>query len=795
MERWLISFLMGAILSLLTPKVPALFYECLLIVLLIGAIKYHTLRNIFCFLMGVTWLWFSGHQYQQIWSNNQLNVNSVSYQKYDAKLTVINIPALKSDTWQFTAQVTHLDTKPLNEPIIARLYWQPDKTSGTNTLEQGAIVHAVIKLKPAHGTANPGNFNRIRWLKEQGIHATGHIKRNSDISIEHKGSNLRTSLFHGIEGATENISQRHLVLALLFGERAGFSHETWQVLQKTGTAHLVAISGLHIGLVVGFVFTIGLITLRILPRFILDTKKQPLQSRNVIGFLWYFSICAAWGYSYLAGFSLPTIRSLIFVVVLALANLSAIRLSLRQVILIAASVTVLLIPSSIYSPSFWLSYIAVSIIGFLYWRFKHAIYRGNRWLAPIVNLVLLQLGLIVFMAPVSAFLFQQASLMSLPANLVALPVVSFLVMPLLFLGLIMEVLLSGAGLEVFKLADGLLNLLWGYLSWLSSYQLSAFTTGSNKVLIISFIVLVILLATLFKPTVSRKKLLASGALLLTLGTASGFKFGQQSSTWYADVIDVGQGLAVVIRRNNTILLYDTGNKFPNGFSAAERDIIPYLKHLGVAHIDWLVVSHDDSDHAGGMDVINSQYKISNVMFNGAYSEKLFKKISIEQGVGYVKQMPQNCIAGDVINWQDLTVKVLWPLAQKADENDDSCVLHISDGEQSLLLTGDISKKVEKQLLSLYPNIKVDVLVIPHHGSLSSSSKPFLSTLRPKVAIYSAGRFNQWRMPRPEVQARYQHFGIQTYNTADNGMVSITFADEKMSVTRFRQDVRPYWTSN
>ena len=252
----------------------------------------------------------------------------------------------------------------------------------------------------------------------------------------------------------------------------------------------------------------------------------------------------------------------------------------------------------------------------------------------------------------------------------------------------------------------------------------------------------------------------------------------KSKGWQLVVFDVGQGLSVLVKKNDKAILYDTGASYPSGFNMIEAVVLPYLQHQGIRKLDKVIISHSDNDHAGGLVMLQQAMPIDELIFNNSKNPN-----------------SKACLQGESFNWQGLIFQVKWPEKQVSKENDDSCVLLISDGKHQLLLTGDISKKVEQKLLEKFPNLRADVVVVPHHGSKTSSSESFIERLNPELAIVSAGFLNRWHMPVAEVVQRYQNNNIELLNTADSGQIIITFSDQDIVKHTYHDDLWPFWFAN
>jgi competence protein ComEC len=269
----------------------------------------------------------------------------------------------------------------------------------------------------------------------------------------------------------------------------------------------------------------------------------------------------------------------------------------------------------------------------------------------------------------------------------------------------------------------------------------------------------------------------------------------KANTWQLHLFDVGQGLSVLISREEQALLYDTGAAYPSGFNMVDSVVLPYLQYAGIKQLDKVFLSHSDNDHAGGLTQLVTGIGMRQLITN-------------DNKLANSHQQSLPCYQGMSFHWQHLRISALWPLMPEKtinqsikkntgkmikQGNDDSCVLLISDGKHKVLLTGDITKKVEQQLLLLYPTLTADVLLVPHHGSKTSSSTAFIKQLSPDIALVSAGFLNRWNMPVTSVIERYRQQGIQLINSSEKGQVVLTFADE-IKVESYRDDLRPFWFS-
>ena len=338
-----------------------------------------------------------------------------------------------------------------------------------------------------------------------------------------------------------------------------------------------------------------------------------------------------------------------------------------------------------------------------------------------------------------------------------------------------------------------LSLLWQYLTWLANQPWAVVKLSSieQQLLIVLGIISAILF--LFLPRISLgrsrwlKGVLAMIVLMVVIPIKSAFVHSSPSIesknkaviNWQLVVFDVGQGLSVLIQHNDKAILYDTGAAYPSGFNMAESVILPYLQHQGISALDKVIISHSDNDHAGGLSQLQKTVPIKELIMNDNKASKA-----------------SFCQQGKSFNWQGLTIEMLWPKTLQGKENDDSCVLLVSSSKHKVLLTGDISKQTEYALIGEYPQLEVDVLVVPHHGSKTSSSTEFIKHTSPQTAIVSAGFLNRWHMPVREVVNRYKQDNLKLINTAEVGQVIINFSNQGVNqgikVQNYHDDLWPFW---
>lgn len=631
----------------------------------------------------------------------------------------------------------------------------------------GEIWKFSAKLKKPHGFSNPGLFDYEKFLFHKRVRATGYVKNPESSERVDSGSGhfsvnrIRQEVQQSIYSGLHDSPSDGLLVALATGIRAGITPAQWDTMRATGTNHLMAISGLHIGLIAGVVYWLFLKIWSFSPRLAL---WLPAQKAAVAP-----AIFAAVVYAALAGFNVPVQRALIMLII-ALLVLAMNRKTEPAYVLSLALMGVLLFdPLSVLAAGFWLSFAAVAIIT---WAIAGHSRRSKTGQAIFVQ-VAVSLGLI----PVLLLFFGQFSLVSPLANLVAVPVIGLLVTPMVLAGVALHYFgLNAVSTQLWDVAAQLVSWLWQWLSMLS--------------------VKLPLVSVPFSPETWTVPLAIFGVMLLL--TPKGLPGRWIGLVWMLPlfvvrpvspaqgeirltVLDVGQGLAIVVQSENNTLVYDVGRRFSDRFDTGADIVAPYLRRLGVNHVDQLIVSHEDSDHRGGVPGLRKEFPV-----NVVYS-------SVPAVIGDA----QFCRSGQ--HWRDGTVeyRMLSPddRAYQTDEKDNnlSCVLRISGPFGAILLPGDIEKATEQELVQEYgETLRSDVLLVPHHGSKTSSSSAFIDAVNPQLAVYSAGLGNRFHHPHARVMNRYRDRHIDTLNTAWSGAISVFLNSDGLNVEQNRLAHRHFW---
>ena len=645
---------------------------------------------------------------------------------------------------------------------------------GHQQFKAGQRWQLVVRLQQPHGSANPGSFDYEAWLFQQGIAARGYI-RASDDNRQLPGTRrfvltLRSTVRDRLLTVTEGLSFQSVLLALTLGERGLLTDQQWALFTQTGTNHLVVISGLHVVLVATLCALVFSKCWRMSGRLMILLPAQ--QAGAVAG------IGAALLYSALAGFALPTQRAVIMVVVFVLSRLLALNGNNWFSLQLAMLLVLLLDPLAATGSGFWLSFTAVSALLLVYKKHQTST-ANNRLKVSVRRMVTPQLAVFVGLLVPLGFWQGQIALLAPVANFVAIPVVSWLVVPLSLLAS----LLSGISTNASQWLFGIANLIFSglYLLLERLVLFSGFSPNwqvnplANVVLVPAGIGALLLLLPGY----------ANSRWLATLLLSPLFWTGTNAATeniLELHVLDVGQGLAVVLRTASHTLVYDTGPRFSSGFDSGSAIVYPALRQLGVKQVDLLVVSHGDNDHAGGVAGLVAAMPVKSVIA-GEHAVDLSVPV-------------HPCVQDQTWSWDGVDFRFLHPAEGGIFQgNNSSCVLLISTVGFQLLLPGDIDARIERRLLNQpWPDDRLEVLVSAHHGSNTSSSLSFLANIHPQLVIHSAGYRNQFGHPTPRVQDRIERLGGEQLNTADSGMISVALENHGMraAVHRYREAARRYW---
>lgn len=625
-------------------------------------------------------------------------------------------------------------------------------------VQAGERWRLSVRLKRPRGLLNPGGFDAERTALEAGIAAVGYVRDNGERIGAASGLHaLRAQLAERIDAAVGDPRMAALLRGLAVGDRRGFDDSDWRTLRRTGTSHLFAISGLHVGLVAMFAGTLALAL----------TWCFPVLLRSAPRRFWALppALLAATTYALLAGFQVPTRRALIMLCAAAIVLWLRRPVGLWQGWSLALCLVLLADPLAMLSVGFWLSFLGVA------WLLLAAQGRGHQsyWKTATRAQWSVGLGLL----PLGIGFFAQASWLAPVVNLVAIPWLAFVIVPILLLALPLLLVAPALADQALNGAAQLLSPLIAALDALADWSAAAAPIPEPSAIALACATVAVLLCLL--PIESRQRWLV---LPLLLPLLVHWPRLPEHGRFDLHVLDVGQGTAVLLRTQRHTLLFDTGAAFPNGYDLGQAVIVPALHALGVRRLDALVVSHADIDHAGGAASVLAEFPVARVLLGEPLPD-------IAGG---------SCRESELWRWDGVDLRLLHPPARYPTRgNELSCVLHVSGHTGSALLTGDAGEVAEMRMLNLHgEHLGSDVLILGHHGSRSSSSGPFLDAVRPKLAVATSGYRNRYQHPHAEVIERLRARDIAWLQLPDTGAVHLSFGDEGVHVRSRRQQRRRFW---
>jgi competence protein ComEC len=710
---------------------------------------------------------------------------------------IATLPELTERGKRFRFDVEKILTKNAIVPKHISLNFYRDMVSQRpeNGPSQFNYFHAAerwqftVRLKRPHTTYNPHGFDFEAWALAENIRATGSIQSKSGYkklaNFVYKPSyiieNLREKVGNYISQTLINKPYAGVIRALVVGDDSQISAADWNVYFRTGVNHLMSISGLHITMLAGMAFSIVGFAWRRLPSLVLrmPTRKAATIAGLVVAVL----------YALLAGMSVPTQRTLYMLLTFALALLVGKNLAISRALAMAVLVVVLLDPWAVIAPGFWLSFSAVVLIAYvMVGRLKPA----TAFKTALNTQWAITLGLL----PLLIVMFGQVSIISPVANAFAIPLISLIVVPMAILGSAIHVdfILHAAHFILELCMQGLV-----YLSSLPTWQQPAPPTWALPAALLGIICLLL-------PSGFPQRWLGF-ILLLPLFYVQPAKLAQ--GEMQATVLDVGQGLAVVIKTKNHTFLYDAGPSFSAQSDAGGRIIVPFLRGEGIKKLDGFMVSHNDVDHSGGAASVLAQIPVTWLASSFDTTKLNTKEISIKKSI--------KCYAGQHWAWDGVNFAVLYPTLESYQDtdltdNNKSCVVKVTSQFGSLLLTGDIEKQAENILLDdatglthssagLQANngaggvnhLKSDVLIAPHHGSKTSSTADFIQAVGAKHVIFTVGYLNRFKHPKPLIEKRYKESGAFNYRSDYQGALDVIFnAAQGLQVKSWRELQPKYW---
>jgi competence protein ComEC len=777
MARWTLGFLIGVVYITHFSHLPSIKLVYLLVFLSIVLIILAFLKLFFssnwilffvACCLGFSWALIIAHQRlaQQL-------PKILEGRTLIAKGRILTIPENHSRSVRFDFLIQNLETSvPIRYPISVRIKGYFYKNSSAKSIltefKKGDIWQLTLRLRRPRAFWNPGSFDYQAELFQQNICATGYLLEKFPLHLIQRANayysidNLRQKITENVKKALQGYPLLGLISALTTGIRYEITDKQWQVMRGTGTNHLFAISGLHLAFIAGIIYWIVRFIFCRIPYATLYIPAPKIASA--------LTLLSGIFYSALAGFAIPTQRALLMLSVFSLATIKRCYLTSWHSFHLALLIILIIEPFAVLSASFWLSFTAVILI---FYAISNRIKSLKNWRAGCRIQLTVSLGLI----PLSLLFFHQISWISFAANLIAIPSIGFLILPLSLLGSLLSLVSPVLGNPILIFAEQLLELLWKLLNFFSEIHFAQYYAylSSPWILVSSLIGILLLLAPRGIP-----------ARCFGFFWILPLFFGENQRPQYGDIwihlLDVGQGLASVVRTQHHVLIYDTGPRLSPSFDAGKLVILPFLQTIGVQKVNLMVISHGDNDHSGGAMIILKQIQVDKVL--SSIPKKFLPKIV------------SLCEEKTHWQWDGVRFEILYPpMNHHYLGNNSSCVLKISNHSKSILLVGDIEKAAENYLVyAKQKDLRSTVLIVPHHGSKTSSSIEFLNYVQPVYALFPTGFHNRFKFPHKIVLNRYERLGSKIYNTATEGTITLklkALTDAVQAETYYKKNHR-FW---
>lgn len=752
------ALLLGMVTVLWQPMLPARFLLwCLAGAGLLVWFMPHRWRCVGALLAGAGWAGLQAMGSMQIqlppdWEGREVVVIG----------RVVGIPEPQARHTRFLLRVDDgpRQAVPLRGRLL-RLTWYDEfgaTAAGPRTrLGAGERWQFRVRVRAPRGLANPGGVDAERYAAAQRISAMGYVRDPASARRLEEGRGIDAWRSRMSTRIATGVPDRHarFVQALALGDTRGLDDHDWQILRATGLTHLIAISGFHVGMVAGACalavaglwWTVPLFARRV-------PRPQAAGAAALLG---------AFAYAAVAGFALPTVRTVLMIAVVVLARGVRRHVRIADTLALAMLAVLVFDPLSLFAAGFWLSFGGVA---WLAWCLPTSMHWARAFL-PAQGVA--TLGLL----PLTAVLFGQASLAGPLANLVAIPWWSLVIVPLSLLGTGLETLHPGTGGWAWRAAAAAFAPSWQMAEQVAAHRYALWWLPESPTW-----ALWLALAGGFWLLLPRGVPGKSLALLLWLPLLWPDRERPREGEVELVLIDVGQGLSALVRTANHALLFDAGPAVEEGFDAGERAVVPALRALGVSRLDALVVSHGDNDHAGGVDAVRDSLPVRTVL----------------APAGSPVDARAACIAGASWTWDGVRFRFLHPgLHFPYLGNEASCVLKVETPQGGVLLPGDIGAIVERGLVHRDADaLRAEVVVLPHHGSAGSSDPAFIAATSPRLVLNASGAGNRFGHPRAEVVARWRRQGAEVLDTQSGGALRVWLGEGGLQVRERRHDRAHWW---
>lgn len=679
-------------------------------------------------------------------------------ERVDARVVghIVDLPVHEPRRTRFAFRVEHADVDRLRGREL-RLSWYDEDPGVRGHLRAGQRWRFQVRLRAPRGLRNPGGADAEKYAMAQRVAATGYLRDPGSARLLAPARGIdawREAMSGRIDRAVARPSSRFLQ-AIALGDVRGLDDTDWRVLRANGLTHLIAISGFHVGLVAGF-FALSMRGLWWLWPTLARRLPAPVAAAGA-------AMAGGWLYTAIAGFALPTVRTALMISIIAVMRMRRLPLRTMDGLALATFVVLVVDPLAVLGAGFWLSFAGVA---WLLWCLPRASRR------PLRDFVSAQGVATVGLLPLCVLLFGQASLAGPLANLVAVPWWSLVVVPLALLGLGLEALVPGAGGWAWRAATWCFDLSWPLFDWLGASPLSLWWLPEAR-----WFALPLALLGAFWLLLPRGVPGKALAVLLWLPLLWPDRRLPAAGEAELLVLDVGQGLSVLVRTAGHSLLFDAGPAVQDGFDAGERAVVPALQALGVPGLDRVVISHGDNDHAGGWEAVREAFPTPSLL--------------APAGLHLPGSAP--CEAGADWTWDGVRFRFLHPPPDFPYlRNESSCVLRIETAGGAALLTGDIGEVIERRLAKHPTDVRAEVVLVAHHGSGGSSDPGFVAATGAREALVSSGHGNRFGHPRPQVMQRWAAAGASTHDTAREGALRVRLGRRGVSVEARRQAQPRLW---
>ncbi|MDP2833791.1 MAG: DNA internalization-related competence protein ComEC/Rec2 [Pseudomonadota bacterium] len=772
----ILAFVLGAALLQTRPTLPPLEWAWglpLAFLLAMGAPKLPRQAGLLLVALAAGFFYAAGRadlrlseQLPALWEGRDVSLSG----------RVLDLPETTANGIRFVLAVESVRTPGATLPARVQLGWHGRPGEPPPQVRGGDCIQVLARLYRPHGNANPGGFDYEAWLLERNIRAGGSLVGLPASSVD-CGRNGRARLDRSREAIRSHLREAlgerpyaGVVRALAVGEQDAIPAAQWTLFRQTGVTHLMSISGLHITLFSALVYALAQTLWRRIPGLVLRLPAR--KAGALLGF------AAAAAYTALAGFGIPAQRTLYMLAGAALVALLDRNGSPSRLLAAALAVVVLFDPWAAFAPGFWLSFGAVAALLWAGSGRLRPLPAWRTWLAA-------QWAVTLALTPVLLALFHEVSLVSPLANAIAIPLISLVAVPASLLAAVLPWDLLAV------LAHTVIAVVMVGLEWLARLPQPVFhaaVPGLPALLLALLGAAVLLLPRgvparwlgvfLFLPLLfPRLPVPAPGEAWLTL-------------------LDVGQGEALLLRTAKHSLLVDAGPRFFSGEDAGGRIVAPYLWSLGINHLDGLILTHDDLDHSGGVAALLASHRPDWFLASLAGVPRASLG---EAGLAILAARPdaRPCVAGQTWTWDGVVFTVLHPPAHHYaqpgySDNERGCVLRVDAAGHSALLTADIERLAEMNLRERRQPLAADVLIAPHHGSLTSSSPEFLQAVAAKTIVIPVGHRNRYGHPHPEVLARYRALAVPVWRTDRDGAVTLRLARGGVEVESARALEKRYW---